>query len=144
MLTVADAGVKTAREAYLMWVDRGAMLIETIAVLLILGFILFSTADWVARTLFGRSQASELYDRYRQRLGRSLLLGLEILVAADIVRTVALEPTLNNILGLGLLVTIRTFLSWSIILEIEGRWPWQRRAAEPTRPAPAADHAAPS
>jgi uncharacterized membrane protein len=73
------------------------------------------------------------YQRYRERLGRSLMLGLEILVAADIIRTVALEATLGNILGLGLLVLIRTFLSWSIVLEIEGRWPWQARTprAEP-------------
>jgi uncharacterized membrane protein len=52
-------------------------------------------------------------------------LGLEILVAADIIRTVVLEPTLTNVLVLGLLVLIRTFLSWALILEIEGRWPWQ-------------------
>ena len=60
---------------------------------------------------------------------RALLIGLEILVAADIVRTVALDATISNILGLALLVLIRTFLSWSIVLEIEGRWPWQRRPA---------------
>jgi uncharacterized membrane protein len=59
------------------------------------------------------------------RLGKALLLGLEILVAADIVRTVALEATLESILTLGLLVLVRTFLSWSLTVEIEGRWPWQ-------------------
>jgi uncharacterized membrane protein len=52
-------------------------------------------------------------------------LGLEILVAADIIRTVVLEPTLSKVLVLGLLVLIRTFLSWSLVLEIEERWPWQ-------------------
>ena len=61
----------------------------------------------------------------RDRLGRVLLLGLEILVAADIVRTVALEPSFQNVAVLGLLVLVRTFLSWSIVVEIEGRWPWQ-------------------
>jgi len=61
------------------------------------------------------------YDSYRYRVGRALLLGLEILVAADIIRTVVLEPTLTNVLVLGLLVLIRTFLSWALILEIEGR-----------------------
>jgi uncharacterized membrane protein len=54
-----------------------------------------------------------------------LLLGLEILVAADIVRTVALEATLESVAVLGLLVLIRTFLSWALVVEIEGRWPWQ-------------------
>ena len=60
-----------------------------------------------------------------RHLGRGLLLGLEILVAADIIRTVALEPTLASIAALGLLVLIRTFLGWSLTVEIEGRWPWQ-------------------
>jgi uncharacterized membrane protein len=55
---------------------------------------------------------------------------LELLVAADIIRTVALEPTMTNVLMLGILVIIRTFLSWSLVLEIEGRWPWNAPAAE--------------
>jgi len=67
----------------------------------------------------------EGYERLKISLGRALLLGLEILVAADIVRTVALEATLQSIAVLGLLVVIRTFLSWALVVEIEGRWPWQ-------------------
>jgi uncharacterized membrane protein len=70
------------------------------------------------------------YTNFRHRVGRALLLGLEILVAADIIRTVVLEPTLQNILLLGLLVLIRTFLSWSLVLEIEERWPWQAMRGE--------------
>ena len=65
------------------------------------------------------------FDSYKIRVGRSLLLGLEILVAADIVKTIAVEPTFVSIGVLSGLVAIRTFLSWSLILEIEGRWPWQ-------------------
>jgi uncharacterized membrane protein len=65
------------------------------------------------------------YKNYRYVIGRALLLGLEILVAADVIRTVALEPSIQNVIILGLLVVIRTFLSWSLTLEIEGRWPWQ-------------------
>jgi sulfate permease, SulP family len=60
------------------------------------------------------------------RANSSKLLGLEMLVAADVVRTVALEPTLSNVAALGLLGGIRTFLSWSLVVEIEHRWPWQR------------------
>jgi uncharacterized membrane protein len=67
------------------------------------------------------------YESYKHQMGRSLLLGLEFLVAGDVVRTVALEPTLNNVAVLGLLVLIRTFLGWSLAVEIEGRWPWQAR-----------------
>ena len=62
-----------------------------------------------------------------------MLLGLEILVAADIVRTVALEATLESVAILGLLVLIRTFLSWSIDVEIESRWPWQAAAVQKGR-----------
>jgi uncharacterized membrane protein len=74
------------------------------------------------------------YESYKHQIGRSLLLGLEFLVAGDVVRTVALEPTLENVAVLGLLVLVRTFLSWSLTVEIEGRWPWQPRAAPPARP----------
>jgi uncharacterized membrane protein len=76
---------------------------------------------------------SDLGSRYQElkvRLGKALLLGLEILVAADIVRTVALEATLQSVLVLGLLVLIRTFLSWALVVEIEGRWPWTIRPGE--------------
>jgi uncharacterized membrane protein len=77
----------------------------------------------------------------RGQIGRTLLLGLEILVAADVIETVALDPTLEHIATLGLLVVVRTFLSWSIILELEGRWPWQKpagREASAVTEAPAA------
>ncbi|MGH7795227.1 MAG: DUF1622 domain-containing protein [Candidatus Binatia bacterium] len=68
----------------------------------------------------------DAYERYKNHLGKGLLLGLEFLVAADVVRTVVLEPTLQNVMILGLLVVIRTFLSWSLVVEIEGNWPWRR------------------
>ena len=71
----------------------------------------------------------DAYRRYRQQLGRSILLGLELLVAADIIRTVAVTPTVRSVLVLAGIVLIRTFLSFSLELEITGRWPWQK--AEP-------------
>ena len=63
---------------------------------------------------------------YKIRIGRSLLLGLEVLVAADIVKTIAHELTFISLGLLAGLVLVRTFLSWTLVLEIEGRWPWQR------------------
>ena len=63
---------------------------------------------------------------YKIRIGRSLLLSLEVLIAADIVKTVALTPTINDLAALGLIVVIRVFLSWALTLEIEGYWPWQK------------------
>jgi uncharacterized membrane protein len=67
------------------------------------------------------------YRAYRQSLGRAILLGLEFLVAGDIVRTVATEPTFRSVGVLAVIVAIRTFLSLELELEIEGRWPWQHR-----------------
>jgi uncharacterized membrane protein len=72
----------------------------------------------------------EVYGRFRRYLGRSILLGLELLVAADIIRTVAITPTLESVSVLGLIVIIRTFLSFSLELEISGRWPWQKKSAD--------------
>ena len=63
---------------------------------------------------------------YKIRIGRSLLLGLEVLVAADIVKTIAPELSFISLGLLAGLVLVRTFLSWTLVLEIEGRWPWQR------------------
>ena len=67
---------------------------------------------------------------YRANLGRGILLGLELLVAADIIGTVAVTPSFENLAILGLIVLIRTFLSFSLEVEIEGRWPWKRARAE--------------
>ncbi len=69
------------------------------------------------------------YRRLRSFLGRSILLGLEVLVAADLIRTVAVDPSLENVAVLGLIVLIRTFLSFSLDVEIEGRLPWHRDPA---------------
>ncbi len=73
-----------------------------------------------------RRRRPEIYRSFRQQLGRSILLGLELLVAADIIRTVAVTPTLGSIGVLAGIVLIRTFLSFSLELEITGRWPWQK------------------
>ena len=73
------------------------------------------------------------YMAYRQNLGRAILLGLELLVAGDIIKTVAVAPTLQNMAVLGALVLIRTFLSFSLELEINGRWPWQQKTPAPLR-----------
>jgi uncharacterized membrane protein len=81
---------------------------------------------------FGQRRA-DAYTRLRLYMGRALLLGLEFLVAADIIRTVTVKPTLQGLLALGLLVALRIVLGWSIAVEIEGCWPWQ--VARDERPA---------
>jgi len=70
--------------------------------------------------------SSDAYKTYRRDLGRALLLGLEFLVAGDIIRTVATDPTFESLGVLAGVVLIRTFLSFALELEIDGRWPWQR------------------
>jgi uncharacterized membrane protein len=78
--------------------------------------------------LQGRS-VSGAFNLYRSNIGRAILLGLEFLVAADIINTVAIEPSLESLMILGGIVLIRTFLSFSLEVEIEGRWPWDRHKA---------------
>jgi uncharacterized membrane protein len=77
-----------------------------------------------------RPPLPDVYRGFRQRLGRVVLVGLELLVAADIIRTVAVVPTLESVAVLGVIVLVRTFLSFSLEVELGGRWPWQRVAVD--------------
>jgi uncharacterized membrane protein len=81
------------------------------------------------QTLAGGQSGEDAYRVVRTLFGRSILLGLEFLVAADIIRTVAVDPSLENVGVLGLIVLIRTFLSFSLGVEIDGTWPWRRAAS---------------
>lgn len=110
-------------------VHNAVLAMEVVAVLVIVVGLAIGLARF-ALGVVGRDGRAEAYHRFKVWMGRTLLLGLEILVAADVVNTVALEPTTANVVALGLLVVIRTFLAWSLVVEIEGRWPWQER----TRP----------
>jgi uncharacterized membrane protein len=101
----------------------------------ILGILIILIGAVVALVRFGlnldaRGEGQDRISCLRSNLGRAILLGLEFLVAADIINTVAIEPTLDSVVVLAGIVLIRTFLSWSLEVEIEGRWPWQRAAAE--------------
>jgi uncharacterized membrane protein len=98
--------------------------VEILAVGLMVCFIIFGTTRWVVQSLKNMKNA---YEGYRLVLGKTMLIGLELLVAADIIRTVSLDLTLLNIELLGALVVVRTFLGWSIVVELEGRWPWQNK-----------------
>jgi uncharacterized membrane protein len=109
-------------------IEWAALAIEILgAVVIVAGVIKVAITQGTVRYLFQLDKPGA-FERYKHQMGRSLLLGLEFLVAGDVVRTVALEPTLTNVGVLGLLVLIRTFLSWSLAVEIEGRWPWQARS----------------
>ena len=95
---------------------------------IIIGFIIALVR--AGQCLIGGRDARGAYDVIRSVFGRSVLLGLEILVAADLIRTVAVDPTLNSLWVLFLLVIIRTFLSWALEVELEGVWPWRKKAME--------------
>lgn len=113
------------------YIELTTLLIEVIAIIIIVAAIVIGLFSYLQTAVLGHDRITA-YRTFKVRLGSGLLLGLEILVAADIIRTVALEPTLENVAVLGLLVLIRTFLSWSLVVEIEGRWPWQaKRTSEP-------------
>ena len=104
------------------WIGVLGVGIDVFGVLIIALGIAWSTKGFFYR--FPKT-GSVGYDQYRIQIGRSLMLGLEVLVAADIVKTVALELTFRSLGVLAGLVAIRTFLNWTLVLEIEGRWPWQ-------------------
>ena len=102
--------------------EGAAFGVEALAVTVIVISVVYGTVRFLMRV--GRS-GDEAYRAYKEHLTKALLLGLEFLVAADIVRTVAIETTLDYVAILGALVVVRTFLSWSLVVEMDGRWPWQ-------------------
>ena len=118
-----------ASESIHAWIDTAAIAMEIFAIIVIVAGIVIGAVRFFA-VVIRRGDNHRAYHVFKAFMGRTLLLGLEILVAADVVRTVALDPTMENIMVLGILVLIRTFLSWSLVVEIEGRWPWQERRAE--------------
>lgn len=118
---------------------RAKGVVEAVGALLdLVGVIVISGGAVVAAVLFGyrylrTRRASELYRSYRQALGRGVLLGLEFLVAGDIIRTVAVSATFQSLGILAVIVAIRTFLSFSLEVELEGRWPWQAKRSDVPR-----------
>ena len=122
----AAGPAREAIDAALQWISTG---IEVTGVAIIVIGAAAATLTFVHGGLFSVGWANA-FRRYRANLGRGILLGLELLVAADIIGTVAVTPSFQNLAVLGLIVLIRTFLSFSLEVEIEGRWPWRRAEAE--------------
>jgi uncharacterized membrane protein len=108
------------------WIEMSSEGIQALAVVIIVVSIVFGFVRYVLE-LVKRTPSS--YSAYKRLLGRSLILALEILVAADVIRTVLLDLTAQGLETLASLVVIRTFLSWSLVVELEGHWPWQAAAA---------------
>lgn len=105
--------------------ERIVEAIELVAIAIIVAAVVFALVGTVFERV--RSDEHKIYTVFRRLMTPGLLVGLDLLIAADIVSSVTLERTLESIGGLGLLVLIRTFLSWTLELETEGRWPWEAR-----------------
>jgi uncharacterized membrane protein len=109
------------------FIELGAAGIDAMAVVLIVGTFLWASVRFFVQN---SRRAADAYSQYKVFLGRALSLGLEFLVAADVIRTVGVAPTFRNIGILGAIIMIRTALSWSLVVEMEGRWPWQPGTSE--------------
>jgi uncharacterized membrane protein len=111
------------KATYLQIMESVVMIVDGIGVLVILSGVAAATG----RVLFSAPPAGVgRYEAYRRSLARAILVGLEILIAGDIIKTVTVAPTLQNMAGLAMIVAIRTFLSFTLELEVNGRWPWQK------------------
>jgi uncharacterized membrane protein len=111
------------------WVEFSSQGIQALAVIVIVVSVIFGSLRFLLQLL---TKANDPYRTCKELLGRSLLLSLELLIAADVIRTVLLDLTAKGMEILGALVVIRTWLSWTVMAELEGRWPW-RLAARETR-----------
>ena len=114
---MSDASFKTTVEAVAKALDGAGVLVLIVGLVVATGFFLRDLRQ---------ANADAAYTPYRQRIGRTILLSLEFLVAADIIRTVAIAPSLESVAVLAAIVLVRTFLSFTLELEITGRWPWQK------------------
>ena len=107
----------------------------------LLGSVILVIGAMIAFVVYGitlmryRHTSAVAYRNLRRDLGKAILIGLELLVAADIIHSVAIDPTFESVGILGLIVIVRTFLSWSLEVEINGRWPWQHALVHSDAPA---------
>jgi uncharacterized membrane protein len=102
-------------------------ILEAIGVIIIVLGILFFSIKFIINLL---KEKKDIYKSLKLSLGKTILLGLEVLVAADIIHTVIIDPTLDQVFALGVIVLIRTFLSFSLMVELEGRLPWRKKTLQ--------------
>lgn len=116
-------------------IEWAALGIEVLAVVIIVSSVLMAAVSHGTVRFLFQLKTPGAFAAYKHQLAKPLLLALDFLVAGDVVRTIALEPTFDNVAVLGLLVAIRTFLSWSITVELEGHWPWGNRNQDRRTPS---------
>jgi uncharacterized membrane protein len=115
-------------EQVLEYLDQASHAITLFAVLVIVGGFLLAAGRFMAD--YRKLGPKPIFRRFKVELGRFLLLGLELLVLSDVIETITVTPTLASLSALGILVIVRTAVSWTLTLEVEGRWPWQPAAQE--------------
>ncbi len=128
---MSEADFKSAVDAVSKTIDGAGVVVVVIGLLVATGGFLVALRSSGTR--------APAYRAYRQAVGKAILLGLEFVVAADIIRTVAVEPTFTSVGVLAIVVAVRTFLSFTLDVELQGHWPWQSRdiASSPARSGPA-------
>lgn len=131
MITSETVFTEQTQSAVLHGLHWTASAIELLGVVVIACGVVVSTIWSFSEMRHGKF--ADAFRSYRANLGRGILLGLEFLIAADIIGMVAIVPSFERLGILAVIIVIRTFLSFSLQIEIEGRWPWQRRAATPGR-----------
>ena len=109
------------------YIELAAKIIESAGVIIIAAGSLFFILRYLILLFLSKEKT---FTELRHELGKAILLGLEVLVAADIIATVSTEPTMNSVLVLGVIVFIRTFLSLSLQVELEGQFPWQKNTSK--------------
>lgn len=123
---MSDADFKSTVDVISKVIDGAGVLVVVTGLLIATGVYVLSLRD--------RDRSQTAYRAYRQQVGKSILLGLEFLVAADIIRTVAVAPTFAGVGVLAIVVAVRTFLSFALDVELSGTWPWQTKP-KPSRPS---------
>jgi uncharacterized membrane protein len=112
-------------EAIRSGMEWAAFALETLAVVVIFSGVIVATFRCGLLRVLLHLDKPGLEPRYKKQVGNGLLMGLDLLVVADVIRTVTLSPTFSDVAALGLLVLVRIVLTWSLLVELEGRWPWQ-------------------
>lgn len=112
-------------EQILSYLEQAGVAISLCAVAVIIGGFALSWGRYAHMLRSGGLTPRENFKRFKIEFGRALTLGLEILVLADVIETITVEPNFQSLAVLAFLVVVRTVMSWSLTLDIEGRWPWQ-------------------
>lgn len=114
---------RSITEQILQYLDKAAHFISLSGVVVIVGGFLLATGRYIAE--YREPEPAQASRYFRIRLGQASMLGLEIMIVAKVIGTLTTEPTLNSLAVLASLVAIRILFSWTLFLDIEGRWPWQ-------------------